>query len=104
MASFQHAFAVPGMPNHPHSASQPIMKSEAFDIASKVVEKLVEKGILPRSWRNVRPVGAEKKVYNNTKEWVVMFDNRRIPDPSKRRVYVYLNMAGQYVAANYTGK
>lgn len=36
-------------------------------------------------------------------EWVVIFNNQKISESDKQKLYVFLTLNGEYIAANHTG-
>lgn len=36
--------------------------------------------------------------------WLIIFINEKITNTSKQKLYVFLTLAGDYIAANFTGK
>lgn len=98
------ATAVAGPGNsHSHGPVTPISESQAQEKATGVVKKLVEKGKIDSSWADIAPKNGEKKRGKFGPEWVVTFDNPKIDDEAKQTLYVFLNLGGEYIAANYTG-
>ena len=90
--------------DHGHSHAQaPVNKETAEKNAEKVVASLVESNKLDKSWSSEIASGSEKKVFSGRPEWVVSFTNDRISDTSKQKLYVFLTLEGDYIAANYTG-
>lgn len=43
-------------------------------------------------------------MFDGDTEWVVVFVNDKIADTDKQKLYVFLTLGGDYIAANYTGK
>ncbi|MHB8766632.1 MAG: DUF6488 family protein [Deferrisomatales bacterium] len=88
--------------NHAHG--KPIDAAEAQVDAGAAVERLVAKGKLDASWKGVKAEKAEKKTFDKGPEWLVTFQNPAASDETKRTLYVFLTLNGDYVAANFTGK
>ena len=90
---------------HDHSHSNaPISQDEAKVIATKAVASLVEKSKIEKSWQSVKAAQVEKKTFKGNPEWVVTFNNSEVSDPTKRTLYVFLTLGGEFIAANHTGK
>lgn len=87
---------------HGHSHAE-ISKAKAETIASERVASLVKSGKIDKSWSSVAPSSAETKEYGGHPEWVVIFNNDTIADKSKQRLYIFLSITGEFLAANYTG-
>ena len=83
---------------------EPVTEEVASRMAIKKIDQLVEKGTIHNSWSGIKPTMAEKKPFAKGPEWVVTFSNAAVPDPSKRKLYVFFSMDGHYLATNYTGK
>ncbi|KPJ90304.1 MAG: hypothetical protein AMJ53_13985 [Gammaproteobacteria bacterium SG8_11] len=87
---------------HDH-AHEPISKEKAGELASKNLEKLVEKGKIDKSWSGKPVNSVEKKTFSKGPEWVVTFKNESLADASKRTLYMFYTLDGHYLATNYTG-
>ncbi|MCK5649427.1 MAG: hypothetical protein KAI22_11165 [Gammaproteobacteria bacterium] len=91
--------------DHGHShASIPVNQTTATENAEKVIASLVERNKIDQSWIAIKSSSVEKKVINNTPEWVIVFVNDKITDIEKQKLYVFLTPGGEYIAVNYTGK
>lgn len=84
-----------------HGPATHLSKNQIFKKATGYVGKLVEKGQLTQSWQQV---SAESIVKNDSDEWVVIFKNPQVSDPDQQTLYMFLTTAGNYIAANFTGK
>lgn len=82
----------------------PVDQQQAEQVASKVVLTLVERGVIEKSWGAIEVAKTEQKVFGGHPEWVVSYRNDAVSDPSKRTLYIFLTIAGEYLAANYTGQ
>ena len=89
--------------DHGHS-HDPVTQEQAEQIAMKRVSALAEEGKVDSSWKSVTVQKSEKKKFGDNLEWVVMFKNENVADPSKQTLYVFLTIEGEYLAANYTGE
>jgi len=90
---------------HGHGHSQgPIDQDAAVLKATKIVNNLVEKSTLEKSWKSIKLNLIEKKVFQEKTEWVATFVNNKVTDVNKQKLYVFLTLSGDYIAANYTGK
>ncbi len=91
--------------DHGHShAHDPVNKATAEKNASDIIASLLMKNIIENSWASIKATSVEKKAINGSQEWVVIFNNEKISDKEKQTLYVFLSIAGEYIAANYTGK
>ena len=92
-----------GHSNQGHSHG-PIDSHGAKKKAMGMLNGLVKKGIIDKSWQGTKPAKAEKKTFSKGPEWVVSFKNPRLKDKSKQTLYIFYSLDGHYIAANYTGK
>jgi len=91
--------------DHGHShAHAPVNKETAETNAGKAVAALVVQKKLDDSWTSVTASSSEKKVFNGDTEWLVTFVNKKVTDTKKQKLYVFLTLSGEYIAANFTGK
>ena len=88
---------------HSHGPSL-ITQSQAESIAAGRVMTLVTQGKIDESWKSATVSSAEKKMNGNQSEWLVTFKNNQASDPAKDTLYIFLSTAGDYIAANFTGK
>jgi len=86
---------------HSHSA---VDQTTVNSKATKVITSLIKNNKLDKSWASIAVNSSEKKIFNGRQEWVVSFVNEKIADAKKRKLYVFLTLTGDYIAANYTGK
>ncbi|MDH5219490.1 MAG: DUF6488 family protein [Gammaproteobacteria bacterium] len=96
------SYAGPGHDGHAHSHD--VDANTAKKNAAKVVNKLVEKKKISDTWGSTQATTVEKKRFGKQDEWVVTFKNPKEQDSSKQTLYVFLNMEGKYLAANFTGQ
>lgn len=91
--------------DHGHGHSHdPVSQVQAEAAAAEKVAQLVAAGKLDASWKDVSVAKAEQKMFGGQMEWVVSFKNTAVTDTSKQTLYVFLTVAGEYLAANYTGQ
>ena len=64
----------------------------------------VSKGVLDKSWSEMKPTKAYQKTFKKEPEWVVEFVNSAAPDKEKQTLYVFYTLDGHYMATNFTGK
>jgi len=86
---------------HSHSA---VDQTTVNSKATKVITSLIKNNKLDKSWAGIAVNSSEKKIFNGRQEWVVSFVNNKVTDAKKRKLYVFLTLTGDYIAANYTGK
>jgi len=109
-----YAIAVMAGPGHPHDhddnhessphSHDPITQNQADTKARQIVQQLVQKGKIPKSWTTVQQsVKTEKKSFKHGPEWVITLKNDDIADAKKQTLYIFLSLAGDYIAANHTG-
>ena len=88
--------------DHGHSHS-PVNQVTAKKNATKIVASFVTKGKLDKSWASITASSVDKKIFKSNPEWVVLFVNNKITDIKKKKLYVFLTLGGEYIAANHTG-
>jgi len=90
--------------DHGHGHShEPVDQATAETKADEVMASLVEREKIDKSWESIKASSVEKKVIKSRTEWVAIYDNDKIEDNSKQKIYVFLTLAGEYIAVNYTG-
>ena len=91
--------------DHGHSHSYtPVNETTAKDNANKIVAALVKRKKLDDSWASITASSIEKKTFKGNSEWLAIFVNNEITDDNKQKLYVFLTLGGDYIAANFTGK
>lgn len=104
VACFAPAAFAAGGGDHDHGHSHDTMtEAAAQEQAAKKVSELVAKGKLEKSWGALKPAKTYQKTFAKGPEWVVEFVNEAASDASKRTLYVFFDMSGHYLAANFTG-
>jgi hypothetical protein len=83
--------------------AEPISEKKAAELATNIVESIIQKGKIAKSWIKIKPAETVKKLFTNRQEWVVAFKNPVVEDKSKQTLYVFLSLTGEYLAANFTG-
>ena len=81
----------------------PVTGDAAAEQASSRLNKLVNAGKVPASWKGVKASNIEKKQYAKGPEWVITFKNSKVKDAKKQNLYMFFTLDGIYIAANYTG-
>lgn len=89
---------------HGHSHGPKITEDEAKKAAVSVVSTLAESNKIDKSWNPSEVATIEQKTFDGHLEWVVTFQNDTIEDQTKRSLYVFLTLGGEYIASNYTGE
>ena len=89
--------------DHGH-ASAPVTQEAAKDNAAQIVSELVTRAKLESSWLLITAASIEKITVKGTPEWLVVFVNSNVADADKQKLYVFLTLSGEYIAANFTGK
>ena len=91
--------------DHGHSHSYaPVNQEKAQENATEIVAALVKRDKLNESWKAITSSSVEKITVKGNPEWVVVFVNQNITDANKQKLYVFLTLGGDYIAANFTGK
>ena len=91
--------------DHGHShASTPVNKETVEKNAEKVLAALIKNKKLNESWSSTTASSSEKKIINGGPEWLVIFINEKATDIEKKKLYMFMTLGGEYIAANFTGK
>ena len=91
--------------DHGHShATTPVNEETAKVSATNAVVALIEKSKLDKSWATTTISSIEKKEFKGNSEWVAVFVNDKIAETAKKKLYIFLTLGGEYIAANHTGK
>ena len=91
--------------DHGHSHSYiPVNQEIASANATEIVAALVKRNKLNESWTSIKVASVEKITAQGNPEWVVVFEDETITDAKKQKLYVFLTLGGDYIAANFTGK
>ncbi|MDA3816663.1 MAG: DUF6488 family protein [Prolixibacteraceae bacterium] len=86
------------------NAPAPVNQATAEKNADKVIASFVERGKIDKSWSTIKASSIEKKVLNGSPKWVVIYNNEKITDTTKQKLYVSMTIGGEYISFNYTGK
>ena len=90
---------------HDHGApSEPVTQQQAEQTANQIVATFVDKGTIEKSWSSAKVEKAQQKQFGDSLEWVISYKNESVSDPEKRTLYIFMSLAGQYLAANYSGE
>jgi hypothetical protein len=91
--------------DHGHSHAQtPVSQAMAEKSADNVIASLVEREKIDKTWAVIKAQSIKKNNNTGHPEWVVIYLNDNVTDTEKKKLYVFLTIAGEYIAANYTGK
>jgi hypothetical protein len=100
------SFAGPGgghSHGHGHSHGAPkISKEKTGELGRSHIERLIKSGKLDASWKSATFDKSEKKNFKGKTEWVVTFNNEK--GVKGKKLYIFLKLSGDFVAANFTGK
>lgn len=92
-------------PGHGHSHShghshtkRTVTREKTIDIGKSHIKRLIKENKIDASW--------EKATHHSTErvsnEWKVIFDNQN--GVKGKKLYFFLKLTGDFVAANFTGK
>ena len=94
------SFAGPG---HGHSHGKPaISKEKTGEIGRYHVERLIKAGKIDVSWKSSTFDKSEKEDFLGKMEWIVTFKNEK--GVKGKKLFIFLNESGEFIAANFTGK
>ena len=89
--------------SHGHSHEK-ISGEEAVKRASNAISKLSNAKKIDTSWTGIAADEVKKKTFSKGPEWVVIFKNANIKDPSKQTLYLFISLYGDILGANYAGE
>lgn len=92
---------------HPEGHDLPVItieKASAETRAKNVVMTMIDRNAVEASWATVKPTSAQLRMGRDGIEWMVQFDNPKVRDPAKRKLFVFLTSDGSYLATNHTGQ
>ena len=81
----------------------PIGEKVAVLKAKEFITTLIDKKKLDDSWGLLSAQNAEKKIYQDRPEWVILFVNDKIKDVEKKNLYIFMKLNGEFLAINHTG-
>jgi hypothetical protein len=87
--------------DHDHGAPK-ISKEKTGEVGRSHIERLIKSGKLNASWKSATFGKSEKKSFKDKTEWVVTFNNEK--GTKGKKLYIFLKLSGEFVAANFTGK
>lgn len=83
---------------------KPASETTVSQCATQRRDALVKTGKLDASWQAIEPAQPAQVDGKNAKEWKVVFQNPAITDASKKTLYMFFSLPGNFIAANYTGQ
>ena len=93
-----------GNHDHGHSHSNTLInQATAESTATKIVAKFISEKKLDKSWSSIQASSVKKISFKGNKEWQIIFVNKAVADVKNQKLYVFLTLGGDYIAANYTG-
>ena len=88
----------------PEYARKKIGANKALKIATSQIQRLVKEQRIGSSWLKATHLKSGKKKFGAEVEWVVTFKNKSVEDLKKKKLYVFIDVFGDFVAANFTGR
>jgi len=97
--------AGPAGAGHSHGTTQKqLSKEEILEASQKHIILLVKTKKIDPSWEQSKNTDVKQQTINNYKEWVVQYANTQVQDSTKQTLFIFLDVYGQVLAANHTGK
>lgn len=93
-----------GQGGHSHAKKEIVPKSKIESVAKSRKLRLISKGKIPASWKEMGIESSTKKEFSGKIEWVVVFKNSNETNKDKDTLYVFISLYGEFIAANFTGK
>ena len=99
----QPALAAEGGSCHFHG-NKPAAEATILGCAQQRKEFLVKTGKLDATWMALKHDKIEAVDGKKGKEWKVSFKDPGAKDKSKETLFIFFTVAGNFIAANYTGQ
>lgn len=93
-----------GPVNPYRAAGTPINQQQADTMASKIRDTMVQRGDLVSSWAHIKASAVRQRLYQSEREWMVVFKNPAEPNQAHKSLYISLDLYGDVVDVNFTGK
>lgn len=90
--------------SHSHGSKKEVSEIKVKAIVTSQVNRLIAKQKLEKSWGKVEIKELVKKKFGAKEEWVATLVNPNVSEKDKSVLYVFINLYGDFVAANFTGK
>ncbi|MEZ4741064.1 MAG: DUF6488 family protein [Bdellovibrionota bacterium] len=90
--------------DHHHPPKKPVTEDVAKKNAQESVNMLIKTKKIENSWTKSQFVSLEKKRFGSSEEWVATYLNKAIKDTAKQKLFIFMRLSGEFLAANYTGK
>jgi hypothetical protein len=90
--------------DHHHPPKKPVTAEVAKTKAKEGIAQLIKMKKIDKSWTKADLLGVEKRKFAEKEEWVATFHNKTVKDAAKQKLYVFMKLSGDFIAANYTGK
>ena len=96
------AFAGTGGGCHFHGQA-PVKEAVIVGCAVDYKDSFASSGKIDASWKSAKLDKAEVVQGKTTKEWKLTFKNPAEKDATKQTLYMFYTLAGNLIAANFTG-
>ena len=90
--------------SHSHAAKKEVSEIKIKAVVLSNVNRLVANKKLEDSWKKAEIKSLIKKKFGPKEEWVATLENSSSSDKEKATLYVFVNLFGDFIAANFTGK
>lgn len=87
-----------------HGSWEPVTGEQAAGKAGQLVKTLVGNKKLSESWLKAKPAPVASRDTQYGPVWVVTFQNPEEKEKDKQTLYVFMDEAGEPIAANHEGK
>ena len=99
-----YQFQIPIFAHSNHHHKKPVNEDVAKSKGKENIQRLIKEKKVESSWTESKLEKIEKKKFGKKTEWVLTYVNTSIKDESKKKLYIFLKISGEYIAANHTGK
>ena len=93
--------------NHGHGhdhAKKEISQSSVQTRAKAYLLQLIKDKKLDKSWADINSTQVKKEELGDNKEWIVNFNNTKIKEKQKQKLYIFLSLYGKIIGSTYASK
>lgn len=81
-----------------------LSKEDVLDVSKKHITLLIKSKKVDPSWEQSKHTDIKQQTVGTFKEWIVEYKNTQVQDTAKQTLFIFVDVYGQVLAANHTGK
>lgn len=81
-----------------------LSKEDILEVSKKHITLLVKSKKVDPSWEQSTHTDIKQQTVSGFKEWMVQYKNTQVQDVAKQTLFIFVDVYGQVLAANHTGK